>query len=460
MPTPAQPEITQDQVARFYALSPDQRQIAISRMTPELKQRFLPAALEYKAMHAPDSAYPQTPRPLPQLTGARKAFDRTAQFMVNEAPTIAGAVGGTIGGLLDLPGGAIPGAVAGAAAGGALGAGIRSKAQGGKISGKEVAKGAGEQGALELGGGLVGKGLLKTANLLGVDESLMKFALKRGEDYERELNPAAAMNKYRLQALTTKELYQKTTQKISTLNKTADAMLDQVSGYSSTIRPYAVVKGVIDRYKSQAAKVGDPAIKDAMDEMLDAVGKEFNNAQTGAQGMARATGTPAKAAESLPTDRLMTTQEANRLKQMWGESVSWNKEPPKDSMQAAFKAAQNARRDIYHSLNNSIADAMGGNQGKLWRSTNHDIFNLMEAKGALQEAGERTASDARGILPQVLDSMRKPGVASKVAAMSRGIPSGLAVPGVISNTVRGGAIGADALFSPNSPQNPIPLPSH
>lgn len=455
MPTPAQPEITQDQVARFHALTPDQRQIALSRMTPELKQRFLPAALEYKAMHAPDSAYPQTPRPLPQLTGARKAFDRTAQFMVNEAPTIAGAVGGILGSA-----GGLGGAVAGAAAGGAYGSAIRSKAEGGKISGKEVAKGAGEQGALELGGGLVGKGLLKTANLLGVDESLMKFALKRGEDYERELNPAAAMNKYRLQALTTKELYQKTAQKISTLNKTADAMLDQVSGYSSTIRPYAVVKGVIDRYKSQAAKVGDPAIKDAMDEMLDAVGREFNNVQTGAQGMARAAGTPAKAAESLPTDRLMTTQEANRLKQMWGESVSWNKEPPKDSMQAAFKAAQNARRDIYHSLNNSIADAMGGNQGRLWRSTNHDIFNLMEAKGALQEAGERTASDARGVLPQVLDSMRKPGVASKVAAMSRGIPSGLAVPGVISNTARGGSMGADVLFSPNSPQNPIPLPSH
>lgn len=455
MPTPTQSEITQDQVARFHALSPDQRQIALSRMTPELKQRFLPAALEYKAMHAPDSAYPQTPRAQPQLMGARKAFDRTAQFMVNEAPTIAGAVGSVLGSA-----GGPGGSVAGAAAGGALGAGIRSKAEGGKVSGKAVAKGAGEQGLLDLGGGLATKGILKTANLLGVDESLMKFALKRGEDFERELNPAAAMNKYRLQALTTKELYQKTTQKISTLNKTADAMLDQVSGYSSTIRPYAVVKGVIDRYKSQAAKVGDPAIKDAMDEMLDAVGREFNNVQTGAQGMARAAGTPAKAAESLPTDRLMTTQEANRLKQMWGESVSWNKEPPKDSMQAAFKAAQNARRDIYHSLNNSIADAMGGNQGKLWRSTNHDIFNLMEAKGALQEAGERTASDARGVLPQVLDAMRHPGPASILAAGSRNLPANLAVPGVIPNLGRGASMGADAILSRDLQQNPIPLPSH
>lgn len=454
MPTPAQPEITQDQVARFHALSPDQRQIALSRMTPELKQRFLPAALEYKAMHAPDSAYPQTKRPLPQLTGARKAFDRTAQFMVNNAPTIAGAVGGVLGSA-----GGLGGAVAGAATGGAYGSAIRSKAEGGKVSGKEVVKGAGEQGALELGGGLAGKGLLKAANLLGVDEAIMKFALKRGEDYERELNPAAAMNKYRLKSIATKDLYQKTSQKIATLNKTADAMLDQVSGHSSTIRPYAIAKGVIDRYKAQAAKVGNPTIRDAMDEMLDAVGKEFNNAQTGAQGMARATGTPAKAAESLPTDRLMTTQEANRLKQMWGESVSWNKEPPKDSVEAAFKTTQNARRDIYHALNDSIADAMGGNQGKLWRSTNHDIFNLMEAKGALQEAGERTHADAIGLVPRVLDAMRKPGAASILASGARGIPAGLAAPGVIANTVRGGSLGADALFSPNPPQNPIPLPA-
>jgi hypothetical protein len=428
MPEQSQAEIPQDAVAKFHALTPEQRETAISRMTPELKSRFLPAAQEYKAMHAPDSAYPQTPGSQPMPGKAGQVMDKVASFLTRNAPTIGGAVGGVMGSV-----GGPAGSAAGAAAGGAYGSAIRQKAQTGAVSGKEVGKDAAIQGAIDLGGGLAGKGILKAAKVLGVDDAIMKFALKRGEDFERDLNPAALMNRYHLHAMTTKELYQQASQKIGTLSKTADAILDEVSPYSSTIRPYAVVKGVVDKYIERANKVGDPEIADSMKSMLKNVGKEFGGNDA---------------------SKLLTSKEANQLKQVWGDSVQWGKEPPKDSMQAAFKTVQNARRDIYHALNESIADAMGGNQGKLWKSTNHDIFNLMEAKGALQEAGERTASDARGILPTVLDAMRKPGPASMVGQGVRNVADNLSKPGVISNIGRAGSMSADAMFGQ---QNPIPV---
>lgn len=451
MPETPTPEIPQEAVAKFHALPKEQQQTAISRMTPELKAKFLPVAQEYKAMHAPDSAYKTSSPPTPQPTGtAAKVFDKTAQFATRNAPTIAGGVGAAVGSL-GGPEGSVMGAVAGGAAGGA----IKSRAEQGKVSGSAVSKAASEQGLMDVGGGLAAKGLTKAASLLGIDESLMKFALKRGEDFSRDLNPAAAMNKYHLQALATRDLYQKTAQKIGTLSKTADAMIDQVSGYSSTVRPYAIVKGVIDQYKAKAAKVGSGAIKDAMDQMLDNVGKEFNNATTGAQGLARQAGMPAKAAESLPTDRLMTTKEANQLKRVWGESVPWGKEPPKSPMEEAHMAVKNAQRDIYHALNSSISDAMGGNQGRLWRATDHDIFNLMEAKGALQESGERIASDSKALAPRMIDAMRMPGPASTVAAGARNVADNLSKPGVISNIGRAGAMSADAMMGQ---QNPMPMP--
>lgn len=435
MPEQAQAEIPQEAVGRFHALSPDQQQTAISRMTPELKARFLPAAQEYKAMHAPDSAYktPQSTLP-PAPTGARGVADKIAQFTTRNAPTIAGGVGGVAGGAAGGPLGAGIGAIAGGMTGGA----IKSKAESGKVSRYEVGKGGVQQGLLELGGGVVGAGLGKIAKLLGVDEAMMKFALKRGEDYTRDLNPAEAMNKYHLHAMTTKELFQKTQQKIGTLSKTADAMIDQVNQYSSTVRPYAVIKGVIDQYKSKAATVGDDTIKDAMDKMLDGITKEFG--PTG---------------PSTRTETLMTPKDANKLKQVWGDSVQWGKEPPKDSLQAAYKATQNARRDIYHALNDSIKDALGGNQGRQWRATNHDIFNLMEAKGALQEAGERTMADAHGILPAVIDAMRRPGPMSTAARAAT--PAAAQMFGSSLPTLgRSASLGVSAVAG-NS-QNPLPSP--
>lgn len=454
MPEQPQAEIPQEAVAKFHALTPEQRQTAIGRMTPELKARFLPAAQEYKAMHAPDSAYPQTSPVAPQPTGAGKVVDRVAQFTTRNAPTIAATVGGIGGGMA----GGLPGGIAGAAAGGAYGGAIRSKAEGGKVSWKEVGKSAAEQAAWELGGGLAGKGLGKAAKLLGVDEALMKFALKRGEDFSRDLNPAAAMNKYHLHATTTKELYQKAEQKIGSLSRAADAMVDQVSGYSSTVRPYAIVKGVVDKYKAKATQLGDGPIKDAMDRMLDGVGAEFNNVQTGAQGLARDAKIAPKAVEALPTDRLMTTKEANQLKRTWGESVPWGKAPPRSELEAAHKAVTEAKRDIYHALNDSIADAMGGNQGKPWRAANHDIFNLMEARGALQEAGERTAADSKGILPSMLDAMRKPGLASQVGRIV-GPEAAANVGNAIPTIGRGVSMGADAMLGRDVQQNPIPIPT-
>ena len=363
----------------------------------------------------------------------RTAADKTADFITRNAPTIGGAVGGVAGAVL---GGGLPGGVAGAAAGGALGSAVKQKAQTDKITASGVGKDAAEQGALDLAGGLAGKGIAKGLKALGVDDALMKFALKRGEDFERDLNPAALMNRYHLHAWATKELYQQASQKIGTLSKTADAMIDEVAPYSSTIRPYAVVKGVVDKYMEQANKVGDPAIADTMKDMLKNVSKEFGSGDTA---------------------KLLTPKEANQLKQVWGNSVQWGKAPPQDSMQAAFKAVQNARRDIYHGLNDSIADAMGGNQGKAWKSTNHDIFNLMEAKGALQEAGERTANDAKTILPTVIDAMRKPGAASMLGQGVRNVGENLSKPGVISNIGRAGSMGADAMLGSDLQNNPIPV---
>lgn len=409
-----------------------------------------------------------------QNTMAR-AVDKTANFVTHNAPTIAGSVGGVAGGVR----GGIPGAVAGASVGGAVGGAIRSKAETGKVSGGDVLKAGAEQGAWELGGGLAGKGIGKVAKLLGVDEAIMKFALKSGEDFDRGLNPAAALNKWKLKALATRDLHQKTVQQIGSMTKTADAVLDRAAPYSSTVRPYAVIKGVIDQAKQKASRVGDASIANAMDDMLETLSKEFNtggaNSARGAakqefqqtvKGAANVTPVGRQAAENalkdemakLPTDRVMTVKEANALKQQWGESVNWAKDAPQDALQNVFKATQGVRRDVYQALNQQIADNMGGNEGKVWHSINHDVFNLMEAKSLIQKAAASHSDYGKTLGMKALDSMRNPGPASMAAAGVRGAEKVASHPAAIPTAGRVGDLGYNALFGNNGGSASQPPP--
>lgn len=417
-------EIPQEAVAKFHALTPEQQQTAIGRMTPELKQKFLPAALEYKAMHAPDSAYQRPMPPTPQPTTGGRMLEGATGFVQRNAPAIGGAIGGVIG-----AGGGPVGAAIGATAGGVLGSAVKGGQSTGSGMAKEIAKEGATQGALELGGGLAMKGISRVADLLGVKDSLMRFALKRGADFARDLDPAAAMNQYALHAATTKQLYEKTGQKISQLTNAADQVIAQSPG-SNSIRPYSIAKAVIAKYRQKALATASPEEYSAMSKMLDGLQAQYVKG---------------------PTEKLMTPAEANALKRQFGETIDWGKMPPQDKVQAAFKTESAARREIYDGLNDAIEQALGGN-GSKWRSINHDLFNLLEAQGALRESGLRTAGESGKLIPSLLDAMRKPGPASTVANFPSSTPGQLAIP----NAIRLGATAGNELLGPPQSQNPIP----
>ena len=453
--------------------------IAKQIIDPQGTKRYIPADMYDQALRSGAKDAQQMkptdfgPKPQEGMMG------HMLSGAVRNAPMLGGAAGGLIAGAATMGAGAPEGAgigaglaamvpgVAGAAAGGATGGAVKSKAETGKVSGTEALKAGAEQGAWELGGGMLGKGIAKTAKLLGVDEAIMKFALKSGEDFDRGLNPAAALNKWKLKALATKDLYQKTGQQIGSMSKTADAVMERAAPYSSTVRPYAVIKGVITQARDKAARVGDSSIANAMDEMLDTLGKEFNtggpqsasgavkqelqNTMRGAAsvtpvGRQAAENAAKEAASKLPTDRVMTVKEANALKQQWGESVNWAKEPPKDALQNVFKATQDVRRDVYQSLNQQIADNMGGNEGKVWHSINHDIFNLMEAKSLIAKQAQAHSDYGKTLGMKALDALRNPGPASMAGAAARGVERAVTAPGAIAATGRAGSLGYNALF--------------
>jgi len=351
--------------------------------------------------------------------------DKVANFIGNQSSTI----GGIVGGLGGIPGG-LPGMAAGASAGGAAAEAFRQKTMGEDFKPKSVLKEGGIQGAYELGGGLIGKGIAKTASLLGIDEAIMKFALKSGEDLDRDLNPAAALNKWKLKAAVTKDLYQKVGAQVSTLSKTADSIMQSAAPTSTTIRPYAIIKGVLDKYTGKAASTLNPHTAEEMNAMVAALRKEIPGSAAG-------------------TDRVMTTTEANALKRQWGESVDWSGKAPDDKMQAAFKTMQQARRDIYQALNTSIADNMGGNEGKIWLQKDHDIFNLMEAKSLIKKAAEGHASEGKHLWEAATNVARKPGPASMAAGAVRGATDAATAPGVVPAVGRGIGMGASTMFGNN-----------
>lgn len=358
------------------------------------------------------------------------AFDKTAGWVTHNAPLIMGGLGAAAGTAIG-PEGTIAGGAIGAAIGGGSGSAIKQKAEQGKVKVGTVAKDAAVQGAYDLGGGLAMKGIAKTAQILGIPEAMMKFALKSGEDLEQGVNPAAAINKFKLKAATTAALYVKTRAQSKALNMTADAIMDKALPYSSSVRPYAVIKGVLDKYEDQAAKTADPEIRSAMQKMLHQVEGEFNSAGTdSASGSAlrdterdpaNQMGEVAKQAEAakLPTDKVMSVKDANRLKSSWGKTVDWSKSPPVDKMQAVYKAEMSARREVYNSLNHQIADALGGNEGRAWLSTNKDIQQLMEASSFINESAKAHQVYGQNLLQTVTDMARKPGPASQGAAFAR-----------------------------------------
>jgi hypothetical protein len=415
-------------------------QIAHSMIDPSGKARYIPHDQYDKALAAGALPKGAVGRKSDHEIGtlstqkgtapAKTATDKVANFIGKESPTIGGALGGVAGGVM----GGLPGAVAGAMAGGAAGESLKEKTLGtGPVSAGKVAKEGAEQGAWELGGGLAGKGIMKAASLLGVDEAVMKFALKSGEDFDRDLNPAAAMNKWKLKAMLTKDLYQKVQAQTASLSKTADAILDSSMPTSTTLRPYAIVKGVIDKYVGKAAKTLNPDTRVELEAMINALRKEFPGSAAG-------------------TDRIMTTKEANALKRQWGESIDWSGKAPDDKLQATYKTMTEARRDIYQALNKSIADNMGGNEGKVWMAKDHDIFNLMEAKSLIQKSAESHSAQGRHLWEAASDTMRRPGPASMAAGVARNVPQNLAQPGIIPNIGRATMFGEDAATN-----NPIPM---
>lgn len=404
-----------------------------------------------------------------QPTPPHPTFDKVANWTVSNAPSITGGVGGIIGTV--LAGG--PGAILGAGLGGAYGGAVRAHAEGknAKEIAHEAVKNEFIQGGLEMLGQGTGAMIGKVATKLGISERLLQFALKRPEDLATGVNPAEAMNRYQLHSNTIKGLYELTDQRIGSLNKTADALIRQSAPYSSTVRPYAVAKGVLNRYIREAASVGNEQSRTAVESMLQQLAEEFNNASTAsAQGAARrevqqtATaiyggkivgGTRAGSVayknamedsiSKLPADRIMTTEEANALKRVWGESVSWTKQAPQDSLQAAFKTTQNARRDIYNALNETISDAMGGNTGKQWKSIDRDVFQLIHARDALNEANLRTLTAQKSLIPQLVDVLRQPGPASQTANLMRMFQQsgmGGAIPAAAARTAAVGTVPA------------------
>jgi hypothetical protein len=199
--------------------------------------------------------------------------------------------------------------------------------------------------------------------------------------------------------------------------------------------------------------------------MLENVGEEFNNASTGAQGVARqeaqkavTSGKPlASGAETyqriqkLPTDKIMSIKDANALKRTWGDTVDWSKEPVSDKMQAVFTAEMSARREIYNALNKSIADSMGGNEGKIWLAKNKDIQNLMEAKSLINKSAKGLQSHSQNIFQSLSDLARKPGVGSRVAqGAEAGEQAAQMFGSNLPNLGRGAVLGADAAMGNNS----------
>jgi hypothetical protein len=451
------PQVTPNPVSpQEFAAKVKDKYPAYSKMDDgELIQKVLQKYPEYgsqiktagwaqrKSDHANVTITPSTPSQ-PTRT------DKFAHFIERNDPTIGAAMGSVAGGMV----GGLPGAVAGAGIGGAGGSALQQKFEKGKVDPKEAAKAGGIQSLWELGGGLVGKGIAKTAGLLGIPDAVMKFALHTGEDLESGLNPAAAMNKFKVRSLLNADLFRKTGTQIDSLSKVADGIMDQAIPYSSSVRPYAVIKGVLSKYQDQAVKTADPEIRDAMQKMLQNVEHEFGES-SGQGAVASVTAKPGSqavkgAAKGLPTDRVLSIKDANAIKRAWGDTVDWSKAPVTDKMQAVFTAEMAARRDIYNALNKSIADSMGGNEGKIWLAKNKDIQNLMEAKSLIKKSAEGLQSHGKNILESLTDKARKPGVGSRVAQAGQAATTGAQVVGNnLPNIGRGAALVGDATMGTN-----------
>jgi hypothetical protein len=383
-------------------------------------------ALSKKAMDPKANYQSNAPAPTQTPTKLGNFMNAAAPHVLAAAPAVMGTAGGVAGGLLGGGVGAIPGAIAGGAAGEAL----KEKASGESASGKKIAKEGAVQGAWELAGGAVGqaaKGVGALAKAAGIDEAMMKFALKTGEDLTKGLNPAAAFAKWNLAAATTKQLWEKTAAKAASIRATKDALIDQAMPTSSTIRPYAIIKHVIDDYRDKAIKTLDPQIKAGLNSMLDELEHTYGAhaqsviGQNAAQAASLAKGAPGQiSSKALPTERLMTIKDADKLKSEFGDTVNWGKKYAENKLEDVYRAEVEVRKEIYGALNSSIKDAAGGNSGRALAQTQNDLHNVLEAKRLLEESAASHAQHGRTLTEILLDSLRRPGPASQAAGVARG----------------------------------------
>jgi hypothetical protein len=378
-------------------------------------------------------------------TAAGKFMDKAAPKVLGAAPAVLGTAGGIVGGALAAPVGAAPGAVIGAAVGGGLGEALKEKVSGQKVSAHDVAKSTAEQTAWETLGGafnITGKGITKLAKSVGLDEAMMKFALKTGEDIKNGVNPAEAFGKWKMQAMAIKDLYAKVGTQADKLLQAKNTIIDKALPTSQQVRPYAVIKAVLDKHIDKSEKVLDPEIKNGMQKMLKSLQDQFTPKAQPGPGSSYIQSLINKEWQGR-SETLMSIKDADKLKSLFGESVNWGKKAADNKLEDVYKAEVSVRREIYGALNSSIKDA-AGTHGRALAETQKDLHNVLEAKRLLEESAAGQQVHGRHLMEMAVDAVRRPGPMSVGAAAVRG-----AGP-IISKTGQGAVTGARLLSGATS----------
>lgn len=440
------PPLTVDQfAAKIKALSPDYAAMPndeLAKKVLEKHPQYWPAInagdFAKRGMWQPASTGTKTVKPVqqPTPTAAGRFMNAAAPKVLDAAPAVLGTAGGVAGGLVGGGVGAVPGAVAGGAAGEAL----KEKLSGESASGKKIAKEGAVQGAWEagtLGIGQAAKGVGALAKSVGLDEAMMKFALRAGEDLPRGLNPAEVFAKWNLKAATTKELWTKVVAKANDLSATKNSIITQALPTSNSIRPYAIIKDVLDKYEQKAIQTVDPEIRKGMQNML----KELHKTSYGPNS----------------PSQLMDIQEADKLKSMFGETVNWGKKAADNKLEDIYRAEVAVRREIYGALNSEIK-AASGQYGRALGEVQKDMHNVLEAKRLLEEAAAGHAAQGHSFSEILLNAMRRPGPSSMAASGAR--TAGRGLQGATEGAQLGAQVVRNRALLPQGSPMPTPTPQN
>ncbi len=291
-------------------------------------------------------------------------FGRDLTAVTAASEPITATAGGLIGGAVGGP----VGAIAGATAGGAIGAGIAEKAETGKVTPGEVAKGGVEQGALEFVGGML------------VPKMLAKLGSAAGPKVLKTVNNYIGLKPSDLpkwgRTVEDSDVIAKTVMSEAGIKKTLPAQRDAIE-LARTLRnaqTEQVVKTPLARSVDFDARILDRAVEldkavslgefpEATKGMIDANLKELQNIAI--EHGASASG------------KMLPEQMHAMRKSIQQQIKDWNPE--------TTNPRQWLLQRVYHDLNDSIAQGLPDSEARMFRANNKIQTNLIIAREATKE---------------------------------------------------------------------------